>query len=134
MAPHSQLWKGSCADLVNAAKQRKAMGSMAAVECMTTDWASMAWMDRVPMAFCMNSMAARKPMPPTMFIHKARVALRLASRVPSWLMRKKEHRVVISQKKNTHVRLSQRTRPFIAPRNSSRKKKKRDCLDLARRR
>ena len=110
------------------------MGSMAAVECMTTDWASMAWMDRVPLAFCMNSMAARKPMPPTMFIHKARVALRLASRVPSWLMRKKEHRVVISQKKNTHVRLSQRTRPFIAPRNSSRKKKKRDCLDLARRR
>ena len=87
MAPHSQLWKGSCADLVNAAKQRKATGSMAAVECMTTDWASMAWMDRVPMAFCMNSMAARKPMPPTMFIHKARVALRLASRVPSWLMR-----------------------------------------------
>jgi len=82
----------------------------------------------------MKISANTKATPPVMFIHKARVAFFTEVSSPSWEMSMKEQNVVISQKKYSQSRLLASTRPFIAPRNATRKKKNLGCLDLGRRR
>ncbi|KAF5051576.1 hypothetical protein DSECCO2_417510 [anaerobic digester metagenome] len=75
--------------------------------------------------------ARTKATPPSMFIHRARVAFLTAISVSSCLMSMKEQNVVTSQKKYSHSRLLEKTSPFMAPRNRTMKKKKRPCLDVA---
>ena len=63
--------------------------------------------------------------PPKLLIHRARCALSRASFVPSCPMSMKEQNVVTSKKKYRKSRLFDSTSPFMAPRNSVMKKKKR---------
>ena len=67
--------------------------------------------------------AARNAMPPIRFRISWRNELLTASSVRVNPMRAKEHSVVISQKKNIHTRLFDRTTPYMALRKTNSRKK-----------
>ena len=67
--------------------------------------------------------AEMNAIPPIRFSISWRNELFLASSVRVYPMRAKEHRVVISQKKNIHTRLFDRTMPNMALRNTNSRKK-----------
>ncbi len=97
MAPHSQLWKGVWAALVKPAKQSRPMGSRNRAEAFSAVMSSCR--DRGRPWARIKTRAKTKATPPSMFIHRARVAFLTAMSVPSCLISMKEQNVVTSQKK-----------------------------------
>ena len=120
MAPSSQLWKGICADLTMEASTRNAMGTSRPAP----EFTSAAMLSVPEAAWAMNAAMVMAP-PPMVFSTRARRALAFDSGVPSWPMRKNEQSVVHSQRNESQARSSVSTRPFMMPRNATRKKKKR---------
>ncbi len=128
MAPKSQPLKGSWALLVSPAKASRITGMIATVVPLPMATRS------CKVFTCSTSaaytMATANPRPPNRFIHKARKELRTASGVLLYPMSRKEQRLVISQKKYIQVKLLEKIRPNMAPKNtkSMAKKKARRSL------
>ena len=123
MAPSSHEEKGICADFVNPAKASSTAGRRAAPFSIETRWSS----STVPRVEARRMMAPANARPPSMLSVRARNALPRDSVVPLYPMRRKEQRVVTSQKRSRSGRLLEKNTPNMAERNRNWRKKNSGC-------
>src|SRR5690606_18075990 len=118
IAPGSQEWNGSCADLVNAASAtRTATGTANPESEISSGWATIVSRSEVPVATMMRTTATSNPTPPPAVTSSARLA-GAAECGPVPPMRKKDEIAVSSQNTNSSTRSAARTNPSMAPANS----------------
>ena len=121
MAPRSHVWNGIWADFTIPAIHSNATGRRMYLSAVSD--IRRASSSNNPHWSASMMLAARNAIPPMRLSINCLNELLTASSVFVNPMSAKEHRVVISQKKNIHVRLLERTIPNMALRNTNIRKK-----------